>query len=156
MAMEMPKVTDEHQKLHRLAGTWEGEESMEPSEWGPGGGARGKYVSRVDLEGFFVIQEYTQEQGGKITFRGHGVLGYDTQKREVAWYWLDSTGHLPDAPSRGQWNGNTLQLTSIAAHGHGRYTFKVEGNQMEFMLENSFDGGKTWKQFMTGRYRKTA
>ena len=151
----MPKVSDEHKKLHRLAGTWEGEEKMEASPWGPAGMAKGRYTNRVDLDGFAVIQDYTQETGGKITFRGHGVFGIDSQAKDVHWYWVDSTGHWPPGPARGKWDGNTLVLTSTSAQGQGRYTFRFEGNeQLEFRLENSFDGGASWKLFMSGRFKK--
>jgi hypothetical protein len=36
--MEMPKPSDGHRRLERLAGRWEGEEKMEPSPWDPQGG----------------------------------------------------------------------------------------------------------------------
>jgi hypothetical protein len=153
----MPKLTEEHQKLHRLAGTWEGEEKMEPSPWGPGGTARGRYVSRVDLDGFYVIQDYTQEKDGKVSFRGHGVFGYDLPSKQVTWYWVDSTGYIPLEPSRGAWDGNTLTLTSRSPQGVGRYTFRLESKDVHhFVLENSFDGGATWKTFMSGSFRRVA
>lgn len=153
----MPKVTEEHKKLHRLAGTWEGEEKMEASPWGPAGTARGKYTNRVDLDGFGVIQDYTQTQDGKVTFRGHGVFGYDGQQKNVSWYWVDSTGHMPPGPARGNWEGNTLVLRSESPQGQGRYPFRFEGDkQLDFSLENSFDAGKSWKLFMTGSFKRIA
>ena len=39
MQMEMPTVTDSHKRLHRLAGSWLGQETMHPSPWDPKGGA---------------------------------------------------------------------------------------------------------------------
>jgi hypothetical protein len=151
----MPKVTEEHEKLHRLAGTWEGEEKMEPSPWGAGGTGKGRYVNRVDLDGFAIVQDYTQEIGGKIVFRGHGVFGVDVPANEVHWYWVDSTGHWPPGPAKGKWDGNTLVMTSSSPQGLGRYTFRFEGKDtLEFRLENSSDGGKSFQVFMNGKYRK--
>ncbi len=60
--MDMPKPTKEHQKLSELAGTWEGEETLAPSPWGPGGKARGKMTHRMDLDGFFLVQDYIEEK----------------------------------------------------------------------------------------------
>ena len=154
---EMPRVTDEHRKLHRLAGTWEGDEKMEPSPWGAGGIAKGRYVNRVDLDGFAVLQDYVQEQDGKVSFRGHGVFGWDAAAKEVHWYWVDSTGHWPPGPAKGAWEGDTLVLRSSSPSGQGRYTFRFETpTSLDFRLENSFVGGASWKLFMSGRFRRTS
>ena len=51
--MEMPKPTDVHKKLERLAGKWKGEEKMYPSPWDPNGGiAVGRVNNRPALDGF--------------------------------------------------------------------------------------------------------
>jgi hypothetical protein len=151
----MPQVTEQHQKLHVLAGNWTGEEQMAPSAWGPGGPRRGKYTGRVECDGFFVSQEYVQEQDGKVSYRGHAIFGYDTQRKQFAWYWVDSMGVVPPAPSYGTWEGNRLVFTSQSSHGDGRYTLQFEGkDRYKFTLENSADGGKTWQTFMSGDYRR--
>jgi hypothetical protein len=153
--MQMPVVTDEHKRLHALAGSWVGEETMAASPWGAGGAAAGRYSGRVECDGFFVSQDYTQEREGQTTFRGHGLFGYDPAEKRYAWYWVDSMGSVPRQPSWGTWNGNTLQFTSESPHGNGRYTYEFEGaDRYRFTLENSFDGGKTWQTFMTGVYRR--
>jgi hypothetical protein len=132
-----------------------GEEKMEPSPWGPGASTHGKYVSRVDIDGFNVVQDYVQEKEGKVSFRGHGVFAHDTRAHDVTWYWVDTTGHVPATPARGTWQGDTLTLSSMSPEGGGRFTFRLEGDHsFEFVLENSFDGGQTWTKFMSGRYRK--
>jgi hypothetical protein len=153
--MEMPVVTDEHRKLHVLAGSWVGDETMAASPWGPGGPATGRYTGAVQCDGFFVAQDYVQETGGAVSYRGHGVFGYDLEKRQYAWYWVDSMGAVPAAPAYGTWTDNVLQLVSHSSHGQGRYTYAFEGgDRYRFTLENSFDGGKTWQTFMTGDYRR--
>jgi hypothetical protein len=83
--MEMPKPTEEHRKLHVLAGDWVGDEKLSPSPWGPGGPAVGRYRGRVDMDGFFVVQDYVEEKDGRTVFRGHGVFGYDAQAKEYIW-----------------------------------------------------------------------
>ena len=72
--MEMPKPAPGHLKLERMAGSWEGEEKMPPSQWDPKGGvATGRSKSRVALSGFALITDYEQERDGIVTFSGHGV-----------------------------------------------------------------------------------
>jgi hypothetical protein len=76
--MEMPTPDEHHEKLSVLAGSWVGEETMYPSPWDPaGGGARGFIEARMDLHGMFLVSDYRQERGGAVTYRGHGVYGWD-------------------------------------------------------------------------------
>jgi hypothetical protein len=152
----MPKPTESHKKLEKLAGTWSGDEKMNPSPFGPGGTARGRYNCRVDIDGFFVLQDYVQEQDGRVSYRGHGIFGYDSERKEFTWYWVDSMGMVPPSPSRGQWSGDTLQFEhEPMGERRGRYTFKFPDDRtFTFTIENSQDGGKTWQLFMDSRYRK--
>jgi hypothetical protein len=153
--MEMPKLTSEHRRLHVLAGDWEGEENLAPSPWGPGGRATGRSTCRVDLDGFWIVQDYVEEKDGRVTFRGHGLFGYDIESQEYCWYWVDSMGFVPAGPSRGRWEGDTLQLHSKSPRGQGRYTYRFDGERSyTFRIENSFDGGQSFQLFMDGTYRK--
>jgi hypothetical protein len=151
----MPVVTDEHRKLHVFAGSWVGDETLAPSPWGAGGPAVGKYAGRIECDGFFVSQDYIEEKDGKVSYRGHGVFGYDTAKKKYSWYWVDSMGSVPAETSWGSWEGDRLQFTSSSPMGLGRYTFELSGrDKYSFKIENSFDGGGSWKTFMTGEYRR--
>jgi hypothetical protein len=152
----MPQPTESHKKLHRLAGTWVGEETLHPSPWGPGGKATGRSTIRVDVDGFFVIQDYTEEQDGRVNYRGHGVFGWDDRQKSYIWYWVDSLGEIPPAPSRGQWTGDTLVFESESLPGRrGRYTYQfLDDASYRFAIANSGDGGKTWQTFMEGTYRR--
>jgi hypothetical protein len=152
----MPKPNENHQKLQQLVGTWIGEETMNPSPWGPGGQATGRYECRIDIDGLFAIQDYVQEKAGKVTYRGHGIFGWDGEKKTFTWYWVDSLGTVPAAPSRGQWVGDTLQFEhEPVGELRGRYTYKFMGlDRYQFSIENSQDGGKTWFTFMVADYRR--
>lgn len=151
----MPKPTEGHQKLSRLVGSWIGEETLEPSPWGPGGPAVGRMNSTPALDGFFVVGDYVEEKDGKVVFRGHSVFGWDEKAQDVTWYWFDSMGQTPPAPSRGKWDGDTLILRSVHPQGEGRYTYRFEGKDRYFFrIENSFDGGKTFQKMMEGTYRR--
>ena len=59
-AAAMPQPTEEHEKLHILAGDWEGDEEIAPSPWGPGGPAKGRSNIRVAVDGFFLVQDYVE------------------------------------------------------------------------------------------------
>jgi hypothetical protein len=153
--MEMPRPSAEHTKLHVLAGEWEGSETLSPSPWGHGGTAIGKSSGRLGPGGFFVIQDYVEEKGGQVVFNGHGVFGWDAEQKSYAWYWVDSMGFVPDAPARGQWVGDTLTFAKSTPRGEARYTYRFEGERTYHLaIENSFDGGATWKTFMSGTYHR--
>ncbi len=153
--MQMPTPTEEHRKLHRLAGSWTGEETLQPSPWGPGGPAVGRIAAQVALDGLFVVSDYVEEKDGKVVFRGHSVFGWDPSSKSVTWYWFDTMGANPPSPARGTWDGDTLALAVTTPGAEGRYTYRFHGSdRYEFKIESSFDGGKTWVKFMEGTYRR--
>src|SRR5689334_22163707 len=91
--MEMPKPTDAHKKLNWLTGNWAGEEKMFPSPWDPKGGmAKARIHNRSAIDGFNVVQDYEQEHGGAVNFRGHGVFSYDANQKCYVLHWWDSMG----------------------------------------------------------------
>ena len=153
--MEMQKPQEAHRKLQALVGTWVGEEKLFPSPWDPkGGSALGRFQARVDLDGFFVICDYTEERGGQVTYRGHGVFGYDPQQKTYTMNWFDSIGPGSPAPARGKWEGNQLLFENSHPRGHSRYIYTFEGNdRYTFRLENSTDG-KSWAPMMEGKYKR--
>lgn len=154
--MEMPKVTPDHEKLYAFAGEWEGEETMSPGPMGPGGSATGKMKARVDIDGFFVISDYVQEKDGKVSYRGHGVYGFDAGTGEYTWYWVDSMGFAA-VPSRGKWEGDTLTFSSSHGGSLGRYVYRWEGRDVHhFSIAHSMDGGATWMTFMEAKYVRKA
>jgi hypothetical protein len=157
MSMEMPSPTEAHKRLHVFAGNWKGDETLEPSPWGAGGPAIGKSTMRVECDGFFVSQDYVEEKDGKLSYRGHGVFGYDPVRQKYSWYWVDSMGMVPPAPSWGTWDGDRLVFSVESPQGIGRYVYDFEGNdRYRFKIENSFDDGKTWCLFMSADYRRVA
>jgi hypothetical protein len=76
---------------------------------------------RVDVDGFFVLQDYVQEKDGKINYRGHGIFGWDDQQKNVIWYWVDPMGFVPPPPpgasGRGtpsRWSTNPSAVAAAA------------------------------------------
>jgi uncharacterized protein DUF1579 len=150
---EMPKPTEQHARLQALAGTWVCEEKLHPSPWDPkGGSALGRIESKIDLDGFYLLSNYVQERDGKVTYRGHGVYGYDPATNSYTMHWFDSMGFPCGDPARGKWEGNRLVFQSASPMGHGRFSYEFAADgKYNFTLENSQDG-KQWATFMEGSY----
>jgi len=153
--MDMCKPQPEHLKLKRLAGTWTGEETLHPSPWDPkGGNASGRIEARVELDGFYVVSDYVQERGGKPSYRGHGVFGWDSSRKCYTMHWFDSMGFPCSEAARGAWEGNRLVFEQSTPMGQARYSYDFEGDgRYGFRIENSPDG-KSWTTFMEGRYTR--
>ncbi len=155
--MEMPQPNENHRRLRALVGDWTGEETLHPSPWDPSGGsATSRVTSRLDLEGFFLITDYVEERGGEVTYRGHGVFGWDPAGNCYTMHWFDSMGSGAPAPARGRWDGNRLVFEQATPTGHSRYVylFEAEG-RYTFRIENSRDG-REWKPIMEGRYTRAS
>ena len=155
MNMEMPQVTEHHRKLSFLSGKWTAEETMYPSPWDPQGGkAAGRIESTVGMDGFFVVSDYVQERGGQVSYRGHGVYGYDATENCYTMHWFDSIGCVPPSPARGRFSGDSLTFEQRNPMGHSRYIYTLRGDgKYYFKIENSQDG-KQWVTFMDAEYRR--
>jgi hypothetical protein len=153
--MQMPTVQEEHRKLEKLAGKWKGEEKIHPSPWdAQGGTATARVESRVDLDGFAVLTDYVEERNGQVSYRGHGVFGYDAEQKMYTMHWFDSMGGGGyRLPALGKWEGNTLFFQNETPMGHSRYTYVFEGAGYTFRIDASQDG-KQWTPFMEGRYTR--
>jgi hypothetical protein len=153
--MEMPKPLPAHAKLARFVGTWEIAETMHPSPWDPKGSeAQGRSESRLVCDGFFVATDYEQLRDGEVTFRGHGVYGFDAKAQKYTMHWFDSMGMDPGAPAPGEWIDDTLTFQHATGQGHARYTYVFEGpDRFTFRIENSSDG-EDWVAFLDSVYTR--
>ena len=153
--MQMQKPTKFHAKLEAFTGKWTGEETMHPTPWEPSGGqAKGDMKVRSDLEGQGIIQDYVQKRGGKVSYRGHGIMGYDPQEKCYVWHWSDSMSGVPCTATRGEWRGNKLVFQNASPDGHQRYTYTFhKDGTLGFSIESSGDGSE-WQTFLTARYQK--
>ena len=154
--MPHPQPSEHHERLKALAGKWIGEETIHPLPFAPGGGkATSLMHARMDLDGFFLIADYVQERDGKVSFRGHGVYGYDPRQSKYTLHWFDVMGGDPGPPALGEWKGQTLTLLHQHAMGHSRYTYNITGRDAyTFKLEFSQDG-QQWMPFLVGNYKRT-
>ena len=152
--MEMPKPTEAHRKLAALAGRWTGQETIPPCPWDPKGGtAVGHCDNRVAVDGFIVVHDYEQVRNGAVNFRGHGVFTHDSAANCYVLTWWDSMGVAANV-FKGNFNGDTLQMTCVDHQGHSRTTWTFPApNTYTFRMEMSQDG-KQWMTMMEGNYTR--
>ena len=155
--MGMPKPDEHHEKLKALVGEWTGEETLHPIPWQPDKVAvTSRVSSRLDLDGFFLFTDHEQTRDGRVSYRGHGIFGWDPRKQRYTMHWFDVMGVDPGPPAMGTWEGNKLCLQHQHHMGHSRYTYKFEGDgPYTFTLETSQDG-QDWPLFLTGTYRRVS
>lgn len=152
--MEMPVPTEKHRALERLVGTWSGEETMAASDFGPGGKFTGKVRNVRALDGFAVVQDYDQEQGGKVAFRGHGVFRYEPAGDKYEMIWFDTFG-APGSHMVGGFAGDVLTLTVKASMGFVRASWNLgRKDEYAYLMEVSGDGSN-WMKFIEATYRRT-
>lgn len=149
--MQMPSLVAAHKELERLVGSWRAEEQIHPSAFDPvGGKAIGRVRNVPALDGFAVVQDYEQERGGRVTFRGHGVFRYDTTHGRYEVHWFDSFGSGPSLMT-GQFNGPVLTLAADTPFkSRAIWDFSSPG-RYGYRMELSPDG-TTWAPFITGNY----
>lgn len=152
--MEMPTPGVGHQKMATLVGSWEGTETMHPSQWDPKGGtATGRLTYRRALNGFAVIGNYEQERNGVVSYAGHGVLTFDTDADHHVLHWFDSMGSPPEVFTGGFADG-ALTLSHGGPGMHARLSYDLrQAGQLHSRMEMSQDG-VTWSTLFDGRYKR--
>jgi hypothetical protein len=67
--MEMPRPGPEHQRLVRLAGTWQGEDVMHPSPFDPRA-SKGtlRMTARLALGDLYLMTDWEQLKDGAVSF----------------------------------------------------------------------------------------
>ena len=153
--MDMPKPAAGHLLLEKLAGSWEGEETIHPSQWDPKGGvAIGRNNHRLSLGGFALLADYEQERDGAVSFTGHGVYTYDPKEDRYSLHWFDCMGSPPEL-FVGGFDGDVLTLAHGGPGMHARMTsdFSTSGT-MKAMMEMSPDGAE-WKVLFEAVYKRT-
>jgi hypothetical protein len=144
----------EHARLAAFAGEWNGEEVVFPSRWTEGGPATSRVVARMDLNGFYLIQDSVQMRDGKQAFATHGIFTYDRDDRTYKLFWYDSLGYTPPSPASGGWVGNTLTLVRGSLRGNARHVYEII-NEDSYSLKIQFSpDAEGWADVLTGVYRR--
>lgn len=144
----------EHARLAAFAGEWNGEEVVFPSRWNAGGPATSHVVARMDLNGFYLIQDSAQMRDGKQVFATHGIFTYDRDDRTYKLFWYDSLGYTPPSPASGGWVGKTLTLVRGSLRGNARHVYEIiDDNSYSLKIQFSPDA-EGWADVLTGVYRR--
>lgn len=144
----------EHARLAAFAGEWNGEEVVFPSRWTEGGPATSHVVARMDLNGFYLIQDSVQMRDGKQMFATHGIFTYDRDDRSYKLFWYDSLGYTPPSPASGGWVGKTLTLVRGSLRGNARHVYEII-NEDSYSLKIQFSpDAEGWADVLTGVYRR--
>lgn len=153
--MNMPTPSDGHLLLKMLSGSWQGEETMYPSQWDPKGGtAIGRNEHEISLGGFALLADYEQERDGAITFSGHGVYTYNPDEDRHYLHWFDSMGSPPEV-FVGGFDGDVLTLGHGGPGMHARMTYDFSApGIMKGKMEMSPDGAE-WKVLFEAEYKRT-
>ena len=144
----------EHARLAAFAGEWDGEEVVFPSRWTAGGSATSHVVARMDLNGFYLIQDSVQKRDGQQIFATHGIFTYDRDDRTYKLFWYDSLGYTPPSPASGGWVGQTLTLVRGSLRGNARHVYEIiDDNSYSLKIQFSPDA-EGWADVLTGVYRR--
>lgn len=144
----------EHARLAAFAGEWNGEEVVFPSRWTAGGPATSHTVARMDLNGFYLIQDSVQMRDGKPIFATHGLFTYDREDRTYKLFWYDSLGYTPPSPASGGWVSKTLTLVRGSLRGNARHIYEIiDDNSYSLKIQFSPDA-EGWADVLTGVYRR--
>ena len=144
----------EHTRLAAFAGEWDGEEVVFPSRWTAGGPATSRTVARMDLNGFYLIQDSVQKRDGKQVFATHGIFTFDRDDRTYKLFWYDSLGYTPPSPASGGWVGKTLTLVRGSLRGNARHVYEII-NEDSYSLKIQFSpDAEGWADVLTGVYRR--
>ena len=149
-----PQPTEEHRRLKVFAGEWSGEEMVYPSRWTQGGPAISRVTARIDLNGFYLIQDVRQMRDGQESFATHALFTYDRDDRLYKLFWHDSLGYFPPSPASGSWVGNTLTLVRGSLRGNARHVYEiVDDNNYSMKIQFSPDA-EGWSDVLTGVYKR--
>ena len=149
-----PTPTDEHRRLAAFAGEWRGEETVYASRWVEGGEAEAQVFARIDLNGFYLIQDSRQSRGAKESFATHAVFTYDREDRLYKLFWHDSLGYYPPSPASGGWSGKSLILVRGSLRGNARHVYElIDADSYNMKIQFSPDA-EGWADVLTGVYRR--
>jgi hypothetical protein len=144
----------EHARLAAFAGEWNGEEVVFPSRWTEGGTATSHVIARMDLNGFYLIQDSVQTRDGKQSFATHGIFTFDREDRTYKLFWYDSLGYTPPSPASGGWVGKTLTLVRGSLRGNARHVYEIiDDDSYSLKIQFSPDA-EGWADVLTGVYRR--
>jgi hypothetical protein len=143
--------------LRLMAGDWSGDEQIAATRWGPGGAAKARVQSALQLGGKLLVQDYREERDGKPALEAHAVFVAEAEQGEFSLYWFDNYGFVPAVPAPGHWDGRQLVFLRSSPRGQTRHIYAPQDDgSYTLVLESSFDGGASWEPVLSGSYRRVS
>jgi hypothetical protein len=124
------KPTSDHKLLAKDVGTWDA--TVKSWMSGPGSEpsvSKGVEVDKLLPGGLWLLNDFEAEFGG-MAFHGHGVTGYDTQKKKYIGTWVDSLA--------------TTIMTMEGSYDEGTHTLTMYGKGTD-MAGKPYDSKSTTK-----------
>lgn len=148
-----------HALVLRDAGAWGAQMLDRPLPGGGSSSAKGTETSTVCCGGNFLVSDYRADSK-KAPFAGHGLLGYDPERKKYLSAWVDTAGAILEV-REGDYDAaaDTLTFNLEAAGGSGRTTparevlqWKGADQRTRTILTSEADGRE--KTGMTIKYRR--
>jgi hypothetical protein len=88
-AQDIPRPGPQHEKLAELVGSWDAVMEMN--------GQKTKAVATYKsiCSGMWIASDFEGELGEGLKFQGHGLDGYDVNKKKYVGVWVDSMSSAP-------------------------------------------------------------
>ncbi len=151
--MDAPKPAEQHRQLEKFVGKWSGTDRIFPSPWMAEGLKPASCEIKPALDGFFLLMDYAQYEGGNPGFAGLGVIGYDVKQGCFTMHWFDSWGAPPSTFGKGRLEGDVLTIDSEYPDHKGRVIYHLRGDTLVQRVEMDMDG-KGYKPMIEGTYRR--
>lgn len=153
---EMGKPAQMDQVL-KLVGTWEAELQMRFDTSSPYATAPCTMVFETGVDNCVLMSHITTTVMG-MPYHGLGVLTYDREQKKWTQSYIDNiTGS--QAWSEGNMEGNTLTMVGSSVSMGIPFMTKdmttvVSDTEINWSLDMSYDGGKTWGNTLKANYKK--
>jgi hypothetical protein len=149
-----PLPSPEHRVLEKDVGTWDADVEIR-MPGAPLQRSRGVAHNRLVAGGLWLVIDFKNET---TDFEGHGVFGYDPQKKVYVGTWVDSMRTFL-APMEGTWDAEKRTMTFIVDHvdpnGPMRWretTATVDDDTYVYRVFMPAPGGEA--EVMTTTYRR--
>jgi hypothetical protein len=106
-----PVAGPEHKVLTKDVGIWDAEITIR-MPGAPPQQSHGVSKNRLICDGLWLVMDFKNETTG---FEGHGVFGYDLQKKKYVGTWVDPMRSFL-APMEGTWDAATKTMTFVVDH----------------------------------------
>lgn len=152
--MNRPQPGTVHAVLENFLGHWRGTTRLVASAWGPERTADAEVSYTRAAGGFAVVQSYRHTEADGAHFEGHGVFTVDPDHEDVLWYYVDSMGLPPGAPSRCTWVDGVLRVERRSNGGTARHSFHVDGGVLTHTAELRLGDDADFVPFMVSECRR--